>query len=363
MSPSLLDVAPEVAAALQAGRPVVALESTLIAHGLPWPVNCETARALETAVRDEGATPATIAVWEGRPAVGLSAEQLEGLARGEGVLKASRRDLATAVAQRRTAATTVAATMYLAHRAGIRLFATGGIGGVHPCSIVDCRLPIADCRLLGQSTIDNRQSKWDVSADLLELSRTPVAVVCAGAKSILDLRQTLEMLETFGVPVVGFATDEFPAFYLRGSGEPVPARVDTADEAAELLAAHWALEGAGVVLAQPVAAEVALGRQEWDAAVREAEARAGRAGVRGKDVTPFLLAQLAVVTGGRTLRANQALVLANARLAAGVARALGERGVSGASGGCQPPGWRAEGVNPLRDRRTQGADAPRSPGL
>src|SRR5260370_3348493 len=173
----LLDIHPAVAAALREGRPVVALESTLIAHGLPWPINVETAIALEAAVREEGAVPATIAVWEGRPTVGLSAEQLGDLARAADlVLKASRRDLAFAVAQQRTAATTVAATMYLAHRAGIRLFATGGIGGVHA----------------------NPELAWDVSADLLELSRTPVAVVCAGAKSILDLRQTLEMLETFG---------------------------------------------------------------------------------------------------------------------------------------------------------------------
>lgn len=297
---ALLDMADEVVAALQAGRPVVALESTLIAHGLPWPVNHETAIALEAAVREEGAMPATIAVWQGRPTVGLNAEQLEELARGKDVLKASRRDLAAAVAQKRTAATTVAATMYLAHRAGIRLFATGGIGGVHPSA--------------GHSR--------DVSADLPELARTPVAVVCAGAKSILDLPQTLEVLETLGVPVVGYKTDEFPAFYLRSSGEPVPARVDTAQEAAELLSAHWELEGAGVVVVQPVEAEAALEQEEWMAALREAETRAARAGVRGKDVTPFLLARLAEITGGRTLRANRALVLANARLAARVAFCL-----------------------------------------
>ena len=308
---ALLDIADEVAAALQAGRPVVALESTLIAHGLPWPVNHETAIALEVTVREEGAVPATIAVWEGRPTVGLDAEQLEALARGKDVLKASRRDLAAAVARKRTAATTVAATMYLAHRAGIRLFATGGIGGVHP------------------STGPSR----DVSADLPELARTPVAVVCAGAKSILDLPQTLEVLETLGVPVVGYKTDEFPAFYLPSSGVPVPAAVDTPQEAAELVAAHWQLDGAGVVLAQPVAADVALGQEEWTAALREAEMRAARAGIRGKDVTPFLLARLAEITGGRTLRANRSVVLANARLAARVALCLaplspasGERG-------------------------------------
>ena len=303
MTAALLHVREEVTAALHAGRPVVALESTLIAHGLPWPANLETALALEAAVREEKAVPATIAVWEGRPTIGLSADQLERLARGRDVLKASRRDLAAAVAQRRTAATTVAATMVLAHRAGIRLFATGGIGGAHPSA----------------------GHHWDVSADLLELARTPVAVVCAGAKSILDLRQTLEMLETFGVPVVGYGTDEFPAFYLRSSGEPVPARVDSPQEAADLLAAHWELEGAGVVLAQPVAAEIALGKEEWTAALREADAAAARAGVRGKEVTPFLLAQLVDLTGGRTLRVNQALVIANARLAARVANQLASR--------------------------------------
>lgn len=303
MTAALLTVGEEVAAALKAARPVVALESTLIAHGLPWPINLETALALEAAVREEGAVPATIAVWEGRPTIGLKADQLQGLARGRDVLKASRRDLAAAVAQKRTAATTVAATMYLAHRAGIRLFATGGIGGVHP----------------------NAAHGWDVSADLPELARTPVAVVCAGAKSILNLRQTLEMLETLGVPVVGYGTDEFPAFYLRSSGEPVPARVNGPREAAELLAAHWELEGAGVILAQPVAAELALNPEEWSAALRQAEAVAGRAGVRGKDVTPFLLARLTEITEGRTLRANQALVIANARLAARVAHQLANR--------------------------------------
>src|SRR5262249_4991764 len=185
---ALFDLRPEAAAALRAGRPVVALESTLIAHGLPWPVNLETARAAEAAVREEGAVPATIAVWQGRPTVGLTDAELEELARADDVLKASRRDLATAVAQRRTAATTVAATMFLAHSAGIRLFATGGIGGAHR----DAAHP------------------WDVSADLVELARTPVAVVCAGAKSILDIPRTLEILETQGVPVVGYGTDEFP---------------------------------------------------------------------------------------------------------------------------------------------------------
>ncbi len=306
-APAVLDLHAEVREALDAGRPVVALESTLIAHGLPWPVSVETARAAEAAVRSEGAVPATIAVWQGRLTIGLSEEQLLGLAQGKDVLKASRRDLAVAVAHGRTAATTVAATMFLAHRAGIRLFATGGIGGAHR----------------------GEAAAWDISADLIELARTPVAVVCAGAKSILDLPRTLEILETHGVLVIGYGTNEFPAFYTRSSGEPVTTRVDDPEHVAQLLAAHWALEGAGVVLAQPLATEEALDRGELEGAVAEAEKQAAVAGVRGPEVTPFLLARLAELTEGRTLRANQALVVANARLAARVARALARMGVSG----------------------------------
>jgi pseudouridine-5'-phosphate glycosidase len=296
----------EVSAALREGRPVVALESTLIAHGLPWPANLETARAAEEAVCAEGAVPATVAVWHGRPTVGLDAAQVEHLARASGVRKASRRDLGAAVAQGACAATTVAATMALAHAAGVRVFATGGIGGVH-------RSPT--------STIS-----WDVSADLHELARTPVAVVCAGAKSILDLPATLEVLETLGVPVVGYRTDAFPAFYVASSGLPVGARAETPAEAAALARAHWDLDGAGVVLAQPLPAGEALAADEFEAALRGAEAEAARQGVRGPALTPFLLARLAEATGGRTLRANQRLVVGNARLAARVARALAGRG-------------------------------------
>ena len=211
---SILDVRAEVAEAIRQGKPVVALESTLIAHGLPWPLNLQTAQAAEAAVRAEGAVPATIGVWQGRPTVGLSDDEIRILAQQVDVLKASRRDLAFAVIQRRTAATTVAATMCLAHLAGIRLFATGGIGGAH-----------------------RDTHPWDISADLTELARTPVAVVCAGAKSILDIPRTLEILETQGVPVVGYGTDEFPAFFVQSSGENITARVDTPWQAAELLAA------------------------------------------------------------------------------------------------------------------------------
>jgi pseudouridine-5'-phosphate glycosidase len=297
---SRLDIRPEVAEALHAGRPVVALESTLIAHGLPWPVNLETAQAAEAAIHDEGAVPATIAVWQGRPTVGLSMAEITELAQAKGVLKASRRDLAGAIAERRTAATTVAATMFLAHRAGIRLFATGGIGGAH-------RDPAGT---------------WDISADLWELAHTPVCVVCAGAKSILDIARTLEILESYSVPVLGYQTSEFPAFYLRSSGEPVAARVNSPDEAAVLLKTHWSLEGAGVVLAQPVTRDVALGRGELQEALFQAENQAAAAGIRGAALTPFLLARLAEATQGRTLRANQALVIANARLAAQVAKRM-----------------------------------------
>ncbi len=293
-----LDIADEVTAALRSGKPVVALESTLIAHGLPWPLNLETARAAEAAVRDEGAVPATIAVWNGRPTVGLDEAQLERLATGGAVRKASRRDLAAAVSQGATAATTVAATMYLAHRAGVRVFATGGIGGVH------------------------RHSSWDVSSDLDELARTPVAVVCAGAKNILDLAATLEVLETRGVPVVGFGTETFPAFYLRSSGLSVSARVDTPEEAAALLRAHWDLGGAGVVIALPSPEKTALDPAIFAAALEEAERLAAAAGVRGPALTPFLLARLAELTGGRTLQTNRVLIVANARLAARIAAVL-----------------------------------------
>jgi pseudouridylate synthase len=297
--PDWLVVADEVRAALGAGRPVVALESTLISHGLPWPTNLETARAAEQAVRDTGAVPATIAVWNGVPTVGLTGGQIEELAQAKGVQKASRRDLATVAAQRRTAATTVAGTMYLANRAGIRVFATGGIGGAH--------------RDAGQP--------FDISADLVELSRTPVLVVCAGAKSILDLSRTLEILETLGVPVIGYRTDRFPAFYVRDSGLPVSARVDAPGEAGRLYQAHVRMGGGGAVLAQPVDEGVALVAEEVEAAIRTAEREAEANRVRGGALTPFLLSRLAQLTGGRSLAANQALIVANARLAGQVAAA------------------------------------------
>jgi pseudouridylate synthase len=298
---SLVEVRPEPAEALRMGRPVVALESTLIAHGLPWPLNLATARDAEAAVRKEGAVPATIAVWRGRPTVGLTDAELEVLAGARNLRKASTRDLAAAVAQGATAATTVAATMALAHLAGLRVFATGGIGGVHPRGLVN--VP-------------------DVSSDLTELARTPVAVVCAGAKSILDLAATLEVLETNGVPVIGYGTEDFPAFYVETSGLPVSARVDSPQEAAALLKVHWALGGAGVVLALPLPKEVALDIGALVGPMERAEQLAADANVHGGARTPFLLARLAELTDGATLRANRALVVANARLAARVAVAL-----------------------------------------
>jgi pseudouridine-5'-phosphate glycosidase len=300
MSALKLEIHSDVADALKSGHPVVALESTLIAHGLPWPTNLETAQAAEAAVRAEGAIPATVAVWQGKPIIGLDASQIEQLARLPNVRKASSRDLAAAVAQGAFAATTVSATMRLAHRAGLHVFATGGIGGVHPSSGVT----------------------FDVSADLHELARTPVAVVCAGAKSILDLAATLEVLETMSVPVVGYGTDEFPAFLMRSCGLPVSARVNSPADAASLIEAHWSVGGTGLVLAQPLPADAALDAEDFHEALARAEMLARASGVRGLALTPFLLARLAEITEGRTLRANQTLVVANARLAARVACAL-----------------------------------------
>ena len=308
-SAGMLEVRPLVAEAIRGGHPVVALESTLISHGLPWPLNLETAHSAEAAVRSAGAVPATIAILKGKPTVGLTSTELEDLAQQKQVVKASRRDLAAVVTQRRTAATTVAATMILAHMAGIRLFATGGIGGAH-----------------------RDTHPWDISADLSELARTPVAVVCAGAKSILDIPHTLEILETNGVPVIGYGTDEFPAFYVRSSGEPISARVDDPDQAAEVLHAHWSLDGAGIVLAQPVDKHYALEPDDFMAALSTAEGYASGSGVRGKELTPYLLGKLADLTAGQTLKANHALMLANARLAAQIACAYA---------GMQEPSYRA----------------------
>ena len=296
---AVLDCHPEVQAALAAGAPVVALESTLIAHGMPWPHNLETGRRLEAEVRRHGAVPATIAVLGGRLKVGLSAAELEGLARGGArVAKASRRDLALLVATGADGATTVAATMIVAALAGIKVFATGGIGGVHR----------------------GAERSFDISADLLELAQTPVAVVCAGAKSILDLGLTLEVLETHGVPVIGYRCSSLPAFYVRDSGHALAQRLDQPEALALAMHAHWqlGLKG-GLVIANPIPAQHEMPRERIDAAIDQALAEAAAQGIQGKASTPFLLARVADLTGGDSLAANIALVLNNAALAAQVA--------------------------------------------
>ncbi len=294
-----LDIAPEVAEALISSQPVVALESTIISHGMPYPKNVETAAAVEQAVREVGAVPATIAVSGGRLKVGLSADEIERLGElGPKVIKCSRRDLPFVLARKQDGATTVAATMIIAAMAGIRVFATGGIGGVH--------------RGVAET--------MDISADLQELARTNVAVVCAGIKSVLDIGRTLEYLETAGVPVVGYQTDTLPAFYSRSSGFPVDYRVDSAAEAAVAMNTKWAmgLQG-GLVVAVPIPEEHALDRDEIDGVINDAIAEMQRQGITGKDTTPFLLASIAERTGGRSLEANIQLVINNARVAAKIA--------------------------------------------
>ena len=289
-----LRIAPEVREA----RAVVALESTIIAHGMPYPENLATARLLEQRVREAGAVPATIAVMDGAVRIGLTGAELETLARAREVLKLSRADLPFAVSTGKPGATTVAATMICAHLAGIRVFATGGIGGVHR----------------------GAESSFDISADLGELARTPVAVVSAGAKALLDLPKTLEYLETRGVPVIGYRTDEFPAFWSRQSGLKVPLRLDSVQEIARFLAVKWEMGlGGGAVICNPAPQADEIPAEEMrgfiDAAVREAEAR----GVSGKQVTPFILGRIVELTGGRSLRTNIALAESNARLAAEIA--------------------------------------------
>jgi len=296
-----LIVSPEVRTALAENRPVVALESTLITHGLPYPANVETALAMEHTIRDNGATPATVAILDGRIRVGLGQAEIEHLA-GLGpdrVRKCSRRDLPLVVGLRGHGATTVAGTMIVARMAGIDVFATGGIGGVH------------------------RGHPHDISADLIELGRTPVVVVCAGAKSILDLPLTLEVLETQGVPVIGYGTDELPAFYSRSSGLPVDIRIDTPDEAAAIIRARTALGLAqGILITVPVPAEHELPAEEAERLIIEATRIADEQGVTGKAITPFVLGKVLELTGGRSRVANTALLIHNAAVAAQIAAAL-----------------------------------------
>jgi pseudouridine-5'-phosphate glycosidase len=298
-----------IRAAMASSQPIVALESTVISHGLPYPHNLDLARAMEGEVRDQHAHPATVGVVAGVPTVGMSDADIERFAVAQGILKLSRRDIGYAVALERDGATTVAATMALAALAGVQVFATGGIGGVHRPS-------------LRRDT--GAHEAWDISADLTELARTPVLVVCAGAKAILDLPATIEYLETSGVPVLGLGTDDFPAFYSASSGLPV-ARVETVAEVANTWRAHRALGGGGgLLLAVPPPAEVALPPAEVEAAITRALAKASAASVRGQAVTPFLLAAVAEETHGESMRTNIALLRQNARVAAQVARAIAE---------------------------------------
>lgn len=307
MTEDLITIAPDVAEALLERRPVVALESTIIAHGLPWPQNLETAQALEQAVRDHGATPATIAVIDGQPQIGLDEASLRMIADPEAEFrKASTRDLAALRINRLHGATTVAATMRLAHHAGISVFATGGIGGVHRGWAQDL----------------------DISADLYELARTPVAVVCAGAKTILDVPATLEMLESLGVPVIGYRCDLFPGFYTQETDSPVQTRVESTGEAAAIFAVHRMLAGeCGAVIAVPPSETSALPREEVEGWIAAAMRNAKDEGITGKATTPYLLKRIVELSEGRSLQANIALALHNAGVAAELATAVSAVGL------------------------------------
>ncbi len=298
MSHPMLSVTDEVATALDQGRPVVALESTIISHGMPYPQNVEMAVEVEGIVRDLGAVPATIAVLDGRPRIGLSPDDLELLASHDDVMKVSVRDLPYVVARGVHGATTVASTMRLAALAGIRVFVTGGLGGVHR----------------------GAESSFDVSADLTELGATDVAVVCAGVKSILDIGLTLETLETLGVPVVGYGSEEFPSFFSRSSGHQAPMRLDSPDDVAALMHAKWDLGlSGGVVVANPIPAEDEIPADEIGLIIDRALADMDERGIRGKDATPYLLGRIVELTDGASLVANIALVRSNARLGAAIA--------------------------------------------
>jgi len=305
----LISVRSDIAAALAGGKPVVGLESTVIAHGLPRPHNLATALQMEAAVREAGALPATIAVLEGQLVVGLTEEQIASIAETPDVAKVSSSDLSAILASRRPGATTVAATIFIAAQAGINIISTGGIGGAHRGSEIT----------------------FDISADLAELARTPVAVICSGAKAILDLPRTVEVIETMGIPVAGYATNEFPAFYSRESNLPLQHRVDTPREAARLVRMQRDLgrlgpgTTAGMLIVNPPPAESALPRAEMESLISGALKAAEAAGIRGKAVTPFLLEQLARTSRGKTLKSNIALLVANARLAGEIALAFSAR--------------------------------------
>lgn len=299
-----LSIAPEVAAALSQGRPVVALESTIITHGMPFPQNLAMAREVEDVVRTHGAVPATIALMDGQMKAGVSGADLETLAReGHKAAKASRRDMSSLLARKVMAGTTVATTMQIAALAGIRIFATGGIGGVHR----------------------GAEDSFDISADLEELGRTPVAVVCAGAKSILDIAKTLEVLETNGVPVLGFGTEDFPAFWARTSGHKVDQRFDNAAEVATMLSIQADLGMGGVLIANPIPEADAWEASAIESFIAQALADADAQGIKGKATTPFLLQRMFELTGGKSLVSNIALVKNNAKVAAEIAVALAGR--------------------------------------
>jgi pseudouridine-5'-phosphate glycosidase len=289
----------EVDQALQAGKPLVALESTVITHGLPFPQNLELALAMENNVRAEGACPATIAILGGNIHIGLTVDQMERLVHEKNVRKISHRDFATAIVKKECGGTTVAGTIFVANQAGIKVFATGGIGGVHT------------------------NASFDISTDLSALSQTPMIVVCAGAKAILDLPATLEVLETMGVPVIGYQTDEFPAFYSRESGLPVSARLDTPEEIMEFALAHWGLGfQSAVLVTNPVPAGSAIPASQINAHIHQAQREAEEKEIRGQKLTPYLLARLTELTGGASLKTNIDLLLNNAQLAARIAGKL-----------------------------------------
>lgn len=301
ISSDYIRFAEPVRAALEANKPVVALESTVIAHGLPYPQNVESALGMEATIRYEGVVPATIGLFDGKIIIGLSPDEVERIGTEKDVLKAGRRGLGVALGQKRSAATTVSGTLACAALVGIRVFATGGIGGVH--------------RGAAQT--------FDVSADLIELARSPVLTVCAGIKSILDLPLTMEYLETQSVPVIGFGTDELPAFYTRSSGVPVPFRADTADEMAAIARAQWQSGlGGGILVTCPIPEADALSPDVFDAARAQAEREAKEQGIHGSAVTPFLLSHIAAITEGTSVAANRALLLNNAMWAARFATSL-----------------------------------------
>jgi pseudouridine-5'-phosphate glycosidase len=298
-----LSISSEISHAINEKRPVVALESTIITHGMPYPQNLQTAEMVEAEVRAKGAVPATIAIMDGKLMVGVSGDALERLARdGHAAAKASIRDVSSVLAKRIMAGTTVAVTMRIAAAAGIRVFATGGIGGVHR----------------------GAEETFDISTDLIEMARSPVAVVCAGAKSILDIGKTLEVLETHGVPVIGYRTDEFPAFFARSSGFPVDHRFDSPEELATAIALQADLDLGGMLIANPLPEGEALDGAEIETRIAEAVRQAEAEGITRKDLTPFLLGRILQLTGGRSLVANIALIKHNAALAAEIAVALAE---------------------------------------